>query len=123
MQPMTERSINLARFVRLLASDRDALSSRTHLRLSATQTSLYASYLLLMPRSVAFVWNAIMTDLAMFIELGARNRAIDISVVLCRFLLDHYPEVVSLFQDIETKSEALENICPCVFPKRAHDDA
>lgn len=109
MKP-TERSVELSRLARLLASDRDALSSRTHLRLSAAQTSLYASYLLLLPCSVPFVWNAITADLAMFIELGARDRAIDIFVVLCKFFLDHYPEVGSLFQEVVTGSEAIEKM-------------
>lgn len=123
MQPLTDRFTELAGLVRLLASDRDALSSGAHLRLSATQRSLYASYLLLLPFSVSFVWNAMSADLAMFIELGARDRAIDIFVVLCRFLFDHYPETGSLLQDVETGSGGIDKMCARPLSKPARDDA
>lgn len=52
-------------------------------------TSLYASYLLLLPIGSAVVRDRIVADIRLFLDLGASRRAADLLVVLRWFLFAH----------------------------------
>lgn len=85
--------------------------------LSAMQNSLYASYMLLAPRGMKSVRNMMISDIELFLDLGARNRARDILLVLRRFCYDH-PGIEASLTDTKSVSDA-----PCERDQNLHGGA